>query len=219
MCIRDSFFGRIASKQRCSRVVLAHHADDNVETILMNLFRGSSRLSGIRERSIIATETKKITIYRPLIQVFGDQIEQYVQDNSLKYRNDSSNESDDFLRNKTRNKVIPYLKKVYQRDISKPILRASNLSALESDFIDELLSSPDFSWTNEKKLSVQKLKNTNTLLRSRIILNWLRNHSVSDVGNAEVDRILKLLKEKNPAKINLPKGKYVRRKNKLIFLE
>ena len=72
----------------------------------MNLFRGSGRLSGIRERSIIATETKKITIYRPLIQVFGDQIEQYVQDNALKYRNDSSNESDDFLRNKTRNKVI-----------------------------------------------------------------------------------------------------------------
>ena len=216
---RMNFFGRVASKQRCSRVVLAHHADDNVETILMNLFRGSGRLSGIRERSIIATETKKITIYRPLIQVFGDQIEKYVQDNALKYRNDSSNESDDFLRNKTRNKVIPYLKKVYQRDISKPILRASNLSALESDFIDELLSSPDFSWTNEKKLSVQKLKNTNTLLRSRIILNWLRNHSVSDVGNAEVDRILKLLKEKNPAKINLPKGKYVRRKNKLIFLE
>ena len=55
--------------------------------ILMNLFRGSGRLSGIRERSIIATETKKITIYRPLIQVFGDQIEKYVQDNALKYRN------------------------------------------------------------------------------------------------------------------------------------
>ena len=110
-----NFFGRAALKWRCSRVVLAHHADDNVETILMNLFRGSGRLSGIKEKSVISTDTKNITIHRPFIQIFGDQIEQYVKDHSLKFRKDSSNDNDEYLRNRTRNKVIPYLKKIYQQ--------------------------------------------------------------------------------------------------------
>ena len=98
-------------------------------------------------------------------------------------------------------------------------MRSSNLASLESNFIDELLSGPEFSWTHERQLSVPKLKNTKTVVRSRIILNWLREHSVSNIGNAEVDLVLKLLSEKDPAKINLPKGRYVRRRNKLIFLE
>ena len=216
---RMNFFGRAALKWRCSRVVLAHHADDNVETILMNLFRGSGNLSGIKEKSIISTDKKNISIYRPFIQIFGDQIDQYVKDHSLKFRKDSSNDNDEYLRNRTRNKVIPYLKKIYQKDIRKTILRSSNIAALESNFIDELLSGSEFSWTNERQLSVPKLKNTKTVLRSRIIFNWLKEHSVSNIGNAEVDLVLKLLNEKDPAKINLPKGKYVRRRNKLIFIE
>ena len=127
---RMNFFGRAALKWRCSRVVLAHHADDNVETILMNLFRGSGRLSGIKEKSVISTDMKNITIHRPFIQIFGDQIEQYVKDHSLKFRKDSSNDNDEYLRNRTRNKVIPYLRKIYQRDIRKTILRSSNLASL-----------------------------------------------------------------------------------------
>ena len=69
------------------------------------------------------------------------------------------------------------------------------------------------------KLSVIKLRETNKALQSRIILNWLRRLSVSDIGTAEVDLVSTLLEKSGPAKINLPRGKYVRRRNKLIFLE
>ena len=216
---RFNFFGQVSSKWRCSRVVLAHHSDDNVETILMNLFRGSGKLSGIKGKSLISTDSKKITIYRPLLQVSGEDLDRYVKDNNLKYRTDSSNAKNEYLRNKTRNKVIPFLNQMYKRDIRKTILRASKLASIESECIDEILSRPDFSWASEIKLSVIKLRETNKALQSRIILNWLRRLSVSDIGTAEVDLVRTLLEKSGPAKINLPRGKYVRRRNKLIFLE
>jgi len=216
---RFNFFGSISSKWRCSRVVLAHHSDDNVETILMNLFRGSGKLSGIKEKSLISTDTKKLNIYRPLLQVTGEDLDRYVKHNNLRYREDSSNAKNDYLRNRTRNKVIPFLNQIYKRDISKTVLRASNLASIESEFIDEILLESNFSWALEPKLSVSKLRDTNKALQSRIILNWLRRLSVPDVGNAEVDLVKTLLNKEGPAKINLPRGKYVRRRNKLIFLD
>ena len=108
---------------------------------------------------------------------------------------------------------------MYERDISKTILRASKLASIESEFIDEILLGPEFSWALEINLSVIKLRDTDKALQSRIILNWLRRLSVSDIGTAEVDLVRTLLEKSGPAKINLPRGKYVRRRNKLIFLE
>lgn len=216
---RLGFFARVSRKWRCKRVILAHHADDHVETVLMNLFRGSARLTGIRRESKIVSNGVSIELLRPLLSVWRSDIDSYVKENSIRYREDTSNRSNEFLRNRVRNTLIPSLRKIFQRDVTKAVSRASEVSMRESDMIDAILLSSEFSWISKKELSLVKLKKLNNALQARAILKWLRKAKVSGVGFVEVELVRSLLKDKSTAKINLPGGKHVRRRNKMLFIE
>ncbi|MCX6331603.1 MAG: tRNA lysidine(34) synthetase TilS [Bacteroidetes bacterium] len=98
---------------KTNKVVLltAHHADDQVETVLMQLFRGTGLhgLTGIPE-----TRNDTIQICRPLLGYTKKQIEGFAKEYSLTYVEDSSNEKNDYTRNLIRNKLIPSIQEVYE---------------------------------------------------------------------------------------------------------
>lgn len=102
--LRYSFFQELAAQLKFDYILTAHHADDNLETFLINLSRGTGLegLSGIPEINN--------DIVRPLLLFSRDDIEAYAKTNNLKWREDSSNLSTKYLRNKLRHEVIPKLK-------------------------------------------------------------------------------------------------------------
>ncbi len=216
---RLRFFAQISRKWRCKRVILAHHTDDHVETVLMNLFRGSGRLTGIRSESNIVSDGVRIELLRPLLTVWRSDIDAYVKSNSISYREDTSNRSNEFLRNRVRNSLIPSLRKIFQRDVTKAVSRAAEVSMRESDMIEGIILSSEFSWINKNELPLLKLNKLNSALQARAILHWLRKANLPGVGFAEVELVRSLIKDKSTAKINLPGGNYVRRRNKVIFIE
>ena len=213
------FFAKVSRKWRCKRVILAHHADDNVETVLMNLFRGSGKLTGIRKESKIVSNGVSVELLRPLLSVWRSDIDSYVMANSIRYREDISNQSNDFLRNRVRNTLIPSLRKIFQRDITKSVSRAAEVSMRESDMIDQILLSNEFLWINKNELPLAKLNKLNDALQARAILSWLRKANVPGVGFTEVELVRSLIKDESTAKINLPGGKHARRRNKVIFID
>ena len=213
------FFAKVSRKWRCKRVILAHHADDNVETVLMNLFRGSGKLTGIRKESKIVSNGVGLELLRPLLSVWRSDIDSYVMANSIRYREDISNQSNDFLRNRVRNTLIPSLRKIFQRDITKSVSRAAEVSMRESDMIDQILLSNEFLWINKNELPLAKLNKLNDALQARAILSWLRKANVPGVGFTEVELVRSLIKDESTAKINLPGGKHARRRNKVIFID
>ena len=213
------FFAKVSRKWRCKRVILAHHADDNVETVLMNLFRGSGKLTGIRKESKIVSNGVGVELLRPLLSVWRSDIDSYVMANSIRYREDISNQSNDFLRNRVRNTLIPSLRKIFQRDITKSVSRAAEVSMRESDMIDQILLSNEFLWINKNELPLAKLNKLNDALQARAILSWLRKANVPGVGFTEVELVRSLIKDESTAKINLPGGKHARRRNKVIFID
>lgn len=216
---RLRFFAQISRKWRCKRVILAHHTDDHVETVLMNLFRGSGRLTGIRSESNIVSNGVRIELLRPLLTVWRSDIDAYVKSNSIRYREDTSNRSNEFLRNRVRNTLIPSLRKIFQRDVTKAVSRAAEVSMRESDMIEGIILSSEFSWINKNELPLLKLNKLNSALQARAILYWLRKANLPGVGFAEVELVRSLIKDKSTAKINLPGGNYVRRRNKVIFID
>lgn len=104
--LRYNWFEELAEQLNFDFILTAHHADDNLETFLINLSRGTG-LDGLM--GIPEVNNK---IVRPLLTFSREDIETYAKENKLKWREDSSNVSNKYLRNKLRHDVIPVLKEI-----------------------------------------------------------------------------------------------------------
>ncbi|WP_299122517.1 tRNA lysidine(34) synthetase TilS [uncultured Winogradskyella sp.] len=104
--LRYDWFKELEEQLNYDYILTAHHADDNLETFLINFTRGTglNGLTGIPEVND--------NIVRPLLQFSREQIEAYAKENSIKWREDSSNSSRKYLRNKLRHEVVPILKEI-----------------------------------------------------------------------------------------------------------
>ena len=259
---RYEFFAKVARRRRCRTIFLAHHADDLVETFLINLFRGAGTagLSAMREVSTRridrvaepacsgqllraqqrAGRTKNdrrgwaiqpvqrtgcptgasridLTIVRPLLGTWREEIDKYVRAHRLKFREDASNKNLGPLRNRIRLRVVPYLEKTLDRNIRQNIWRTATIAAEEESFFETLLPETLF---NLPALGVEPLRKMSTAVQRRMLHNWLRSSKVADVGFDLVERVRSLLDlTSRVAKINLPKDRHVRRRAKRIFIE
>jgi len=104
--LRYDWFFNLAENLKFDDILTAHHADDNLETFLINLTRGTglNGLTGIPEVNE--------NIVRPLLSFSREQLENYASENNIIWREDASNASDKYLRNKLRHHVIPILKEL-----------------------------------------------------------------------------------------------------------
>ena len=104
--LRYNWFYELLEKENYDYILTAHHADDNLETFLINLSRGTGLegLTGIPEQNE--------NVIRPLLQFSRQEIENYAKENNIKWREDSSNTSDKYLRNKIRHHLVPMLKEL-----------------------------------------------------------------------------------------------------------
>ena len=215
---RYSFFATAAKRHRCRTIFLAHHADDLVETFLLNLFRGAgqSGLAAMREVSTRCIDDVDLTIVRPFLSIWRAEIDSYVSGYRLKFREDASNKNLRPLRNRIRRTVIPYLEKTLGRNIRGNIWRTATIAAAEESWLENQL--PEAGQVRD--LSVNKLRELPVALQRRAILNWLRGQSVSEVGFETIERVRSLLDPRaHVAKVNLAKDRHARRRSGRVFLE
>ena len=210
---RLAFFARIARRRRCRTIFLAHHADDQVETFLLNLFRGAARrgLGAMRVR----TRHDGLEIVRPLLGVWRAEIDAYAAEHRLKYRDDASNAELQARRNRVRHRIIPWLEKEFGRNLRATIWRAAAVLAEEEDLLDTLTPN---SLTTGEELPVAALRVLAPGLQRRVIRQWLTIHGVSEVGFAAVEEVRGLLTQDAPAKVNLSRDRHARRRAGKIFL-
>ncbi len=104
--LRYAWFNEQLENRNFDFVLTAHHLDDNLETFLINLSRGT----GLDGLTGIPFQNDKII--RPLLPFSRDEIENYAKENSIKWREDSTNTSDNYLRNKIRHSIVPILKEI-----------------------------------------------------------------------------------------------------------
>src|SRR5437762_7384739 len=216
---RLAFFVEVARHRRCSRIFLAHHADDLVETALLNLFRGAGPggMAAMRKFSIHRIGKTEITILRPLLGVWRSEIDSYVRQNELEFREDSTNATLHSSRNKIRHRILPDIEKQFSRDVRKTIWRAALIWSEEEALLDSLVSTETISAAD---LAVAPLRKMPVALHRRAILKWLRARKITDVNFDVVENIRSLIEPvAKTAKINLPRDQHARRRAGKIFLD
>jgi tRNA(Ile)-lysidine synthase len=216
---RYAFFAEVAARRRCHAIFLAHHADDLVETFLINLFRGAGTagLASLRGTSSHRIGRMELTVVRPLLSVWRKQIDEYVRANRIKFREDQTNKELGPLRNRVRHRVIPYLEKVFGRNIRQSIWRAAMIAAEEENFFEELLPRQ---LSKLSELEVETLRELPLGLQRRTLRAWLRGRHMPNVGFDLIERIRALLDlTSRVAKTNLPGARHVRRRAKKIFID
>ena len=166
--LRYDFFERAAKNTSANKIALGHNADDQAETVLMKLLRGSgaSGIAGMR-----AVRDK---IIRPLIEIKRDEITEFVKEKRLRYVEDPSNLEPYYLRNKIRLNLIPLLKEEYNPNIVDTLRETAEIIRDEDEFLESycltILSDIIQSKGNEAiEIDVLKLKNFHIAIQRRVI--------------------------------------------------
>jgi tRNA(Ile)-lysidine synthase len=213
---RYEFFARVAAKRKCAHLFLAHHADDQVETLLFNLLRGSGA-AGLGGMSACTTRTIRgvaLTIHRPLLGVWREEIDAYVAAHALEFREDASNADPRHTRNRLRHDLLPAIERAFGRDVRRALWRTAEILRAESEVLEAMLPSR----SEESALALSTLRVLPLGLLRRRLHAWLRAQGVPQVGFEEVERVRSLL-DGGRAKVNLPGDWHARRRAGRIFLE
>jgi tRNA(Ile)-lysidine synthase len=214
---RYAFLCSVAKKHRSRTLLLAHHADDQVETSLFNFLRGSGAagLAGMKPHSTRNLQGVMMKLHRPLLGVSKSDLLDYLSRHRIPHREDASNKIAGNSRNKLRLKILPEIESLFGSSFRAAIVRSASIFAEEEEFLSGIIEP----MASVEKLSVKTLRELHPALRRRLIHAWLKRHGIKEPGFAEVERTSSMLTEGGPAKINLPGNSHARRRGGMLFLE
>ncbi len=218
---RYEFFAEVMNEYQLTHAALAHHGDDQIETILMRLTRGSSGSS--RAGIPFIRPFKDGFIVRPFLCLSRKEIEQYCSDHELNPRRDPSNEKDVYLRNRFRNHVVPFLKQENEH-VHEQFQRFSEELQQDEALLQEL--------TIKKMNTVWKVKQDNKItididtfqampisLQRRgiqLILNYLYKKKPASLSAIHIEQFFILITGDNPSgSLDFPAGLKVKRSYRL----
>ncbi len=230
--VRYEFFDEVLEKTGSNKIAIAHNQNDNVETIIMNILRGTG-LSGLK--GIEAQNGKYI---RPLIECKRTEIEKYCEEEKLNPRHDESNDENIYTRNKIRNIAIPYIEKELNPNIIDTINRLSEIvkddlnylnvqteEAYKNMCLEEKIPQEDV-YNVEKEariiLDLKKFNNENIAIQKRIILYSINKlfGSTKGIEKIHIEDIIKLCNNNVGNKFLTPnKNTKIVIKNKKIYIE
>jgi len=128
--VRYEFFDEIMKKTNSNKIAIAHNENDNAETIIMNILRGT----GIR--GLIGMEKINGKYIRPLIETKRIEIEEYLKQNDIIARHDESNDENIYTRNRIRNVVLPYVEKEFNPNIVTALSRLSDIAKEQEEYLE-----------------------------------------------------------------------------------
>ena len=218
--VRYNFFDEVMEKTNSNKIAIAHNKNDKVETVIMNLLRGSGVL-GLKGIEPI----KENKFIRPLIECERTEIEEYCDKCKLNPRIDKTNFENIYTRNKIRNIIIPYIKKEFNPNIISTIYRLSELIKQDDEYFNNIVAYKYKDMhleqsSNEIVLDLKKFNMQENSIKSRIIIYAISELFGSSKGieKIHIEDIIKLCNNNIGNKYLMPnKNTKVLVKNHKIF--
>lgn len=190
--IRYNYFEEIRKKKKFDFIAVAHNCDDQAETVLMRIIRGSG-LNGLS-----AMKAKSGHVIRPLLKTSRKEIMAYLKQNKLKYRIDKSNNDIKFKRNKIRHKLIPYLEKNFNPRIKKTLSECSLIMADDYAFIEKSAerAAASFEGNEKKSFYAETFMKLHPAIQRQALKNVFDElkKGTADLENKQIEEVIKIIK-------------------------
>ena len=214
--LRYCEFRRIAEMASCNKIVTAHNMDDNTETVLLNLFKGAG-LTGVSGIPI-----ERQNIIRPILSLSKDEILNYLQQNKIQYRIDSTNFSEDFKRNYLRNKVIPLIKKEINPALDETLARSSEIfrasNRLVFSYIEKIFKSYVSFENGRLEIDLEIIDEFGEDVLGEIFMKSLRKYFTYEFSFDDYLKLIGLVRNQTGKKIELSDGLEAFRARKKVLI-
>ncbi len=212
--IRYRFFEKIRLQKKATLIAVAHHQDDQAETFLLRLLRGSGM------QGLSAMRPKNELLIRPLIDMSRADILRYLKERGISYRTDTSNTDQRILRNRLRHSLIPLLEKEYQPNIKKILADTATLLAHDYGLLEQNFSLPHKISGYDLVFSARELIHfPEAHLRHQLRLLFRSLYDKKSPPKGVIDECLKLFKStKNKAQSFTFRGLNIERKGDTVRL-
>lgn len=219
---RYEFLTRIARENQCSLIAIAHTRDDQAETVLHHIVRGTG-ITGLRGIPLTRAMPDGIFLIRPMLNISRESVIRYLHEISQNYREDESNVDTRFTRNRIRHQLIPLLKNEFNPNVAKAIYRlsqqAEEVSTLISKQVEQVLIAATLDQNQEVwRLDCDTLNDVPDHLVKQCFLSiwqemgWSRKR----MGFDHWQRLLELTR--SGQKLNLPDQITAERRERLLIL-
>ena len=179
--LRYAWFEELIEKHHAQAIAVAHHADDSIETMLMNLVRGT----GLRGLTGIQPRNKNVV--RPLLCCTREELENYLIEHGLEHVEDSTNQENNYLRNKFRNELLPLLTEINptaRENLYKTLANLDGNFAIYQQAIDGIRSNIVDNYGNEIRLKIEQI---NLQIHVPTVMHELL--SPYNFGTAQIEQI------------------------------
>lgn len=205
--LRYKVFDELRVQGIINRCAIAHHSDDDVETILMRIFKGTGidGIEGIKE-------SRDNFYIRPILFLRREsEIEKFLNENSINFKIDKSNFSEDYLRNKIRNSIIPEINQKLSMDINKSILNLKEISKCDNEFFDDLVKNYLHEYveiSNQNMYIDKRCFELHNAILFRLIRRsiFLFNGDIKDLSLKHIKYICDIVHKKNGKFIQIKKN-------------
>jgi len=212
---RYRFFTTVARERRLGKIATAHTQDDQAETILMWLLRGSGLkgLGGMSPAHPLAGDNidadSRLIVIRPLLDVSRAEIEEYLNEKCLTFRIDRSNQDPSFLRNWIRLELVPRLKEKMDRNLPSRLARQAEIIREDDQLLDALAKAALDETRNAESMNRESLLKHGKGMQRRLLRLWTEETRgyLRGLDFQHVEALLDLIKAGPPqSRLAIPGG-------------
>jgi len=203
--VRYDFFEEVKEKLGANKVALAHNLDDNVETFLFRMMRGTS-LAGLS-----AIPEKRDFYIRPILSISKENILKYLGKGKINFRIDESNNTTDYTRNRIRLDLIPKIEKEFNPKFKEKIINLISEIGKVNNVLDQNIKE----YKNKKILEINEFKEKSDYIQKRILNQYLNQYDI-EITAKKINEILSIIKSNGSLQLDLG-NKYIIKKDYKII--
>ncbi len=215
--LRYAELEKAAEQISANKIATAHNLNDNTETVLLNIFKGKGT------QAAAGIPAKRGKIIRPALSISRDEILFWLKNNSVSFVVDSTNNENDFLRNKIRNRIIPLIKSEINESLDNSVSQFSQILLLQNEFVSgyvKFRSASLFKFSEDVPLfEINQLKDFELNILGELLKFALLENFNYKISFTDVEKIRSLITNQKGKSEELQNGYFaLREKNEIVFM-